>query len=229
MRPNVTISNLTLTGGTGTILGEGVHTSGGAIVSYGNLTVTGCTIQGNTATFGGGIFAQAGTLTMSNCSVVNNTATFGGGINISEFVKAVNITNSYISNNKANDPLLGEGGGIFITGGENVPINLVDVVMYNDSATIAGGGIYVENNQAKGGAPVLTIGFNTSITDCTATSIGSRGGGVYLGAGTLVVIGAQISFNTADLGAGLYLGKGTAALGDLDLVCNNVDDDIYQA
>ena len=69
----VDISGLTLTGGSAS--------EGGGIINNGTLTVTNCTISGNTAIFnGGGIFNfGGGTLTVTNCTIRGNTANFSGG------------------------------------------------------------------------------------------------------------------------------------------------------
>jgi hypothetical protein len=59
---------------------------GGGILNEGALTLSGCTVTGNTATdgpvvgFGGGV-ANLGTMTMTGCTVTGNAAgEFGGGV-----------------------------------------------------------------------------------------------------------------------------------------------------
>jgi predicted outer membrane repeat protein len=53
--------------------------SGGGIYNGGTLTLTNCTLSGNSGDFGGGIYS-AGTLTLNQCTLSGNSAYFGGGI-----------------------------------------------------------------------------------------------------------------------------------------------------
>ena len=67
------ISGLTISGGTTTGNGGGLYNDGG------NVTLTNCTVSGNSATtpassLGGGLFSRNGTLTLTNCTVSGNSA-----------------------------------------------------------------------------------------------------------------------------------------------------------
>ena len=98
----VALGGLTITNGR-------VASFGGGIVNCGILTVTGCTIVGNTATSsitlssGGGIYST-NTLTITNSTITGNTATSfsvtanGGGI---YSISTLTITNSTITGNMA--------------------------------------------------------------------------------------------------------------------------------
>ncbi len=126
------VSGLTLTGGHGGDLGEGVAgqgtgssltltnmtitnntttQSGGGVFSSGPLTVTSSTISSNTSSVGGGIFEGASaTVTVTNSTISGNTVTAasnGGGISASATVL---VTNSTISGNTV--AAGGAGGGI---------------------------------------------------------------------------------------------------------------------
>ncbi len=68
---SLTLQNLTLTGGSAT--------EGGAIYNQGALTMSGVTVQNNTAVNGGGAIYNQGALTMSGVTVQNNTARNAGG------------------------------------------------------------------------------------------------------------------------------------------------------
>src|SRR6516225_357694 len=62
------ISGLTISGGNTTGSGGGLYNDGG------NVTLTNCTVSGNSATtpassLGGGLFSRNGTLTLTNCTV----------------------------------------------------------------------------------------------------------------------------------------------------------------
>ncbi len=224
--PLVTLSNLTLKGGGGTE-GNNPVTEGGAIRSYAKLVLTGCKIRDNTASSGGGIYAEGGTLDITNCEIFNNEARFGGGIYIYNSVTAANITGGSIHNNGATGAAFSSGGGIYIRGGENVPISVLGVSIYYNGATMWGGGVFVANNQAQNGSPQLLLGNTVIYTNITTTD-GSQGGGVYFGAGTLVLLSGSITGNTADLGGGLYLVDDTTLYGDPSsfFIYDNTLDDI---
>ena len=108
---SVTISGLTITGGSAPI------SSGGGIINRENLMVLNCTITGNSAgDSGGGIFSSQfldnqnfPTLTVQNSTISGNSAGGGGGISNSG---TVTIQNSTISGNLA----MTDGGGIVTVG-----------------------------------------------------------------------------------------------------------------
>ena len=73
------LSGLSITGGnTSNFLG------GGGLLNYGMLTLTGCTVSGNTGIGGGGLLNYNGTLTLTDCTVSGNSTTVntGGGLYI---------------------------------------------------------------------------------------------------------------------------------------------------
>ena len=70
---------LTLTGCT--LEGNSAQDFGGGVFNQGMLTLTGCTLTGNTAAnYGGGGVSNSGTLTMTGCTLTGNTAPNGGGV-----------------------------------------------------------------------------------------------------------------------------------------------------
>jgi len=91
-------SNLSLTGCTlsgNTTTGQG----GGAINNYyGTLTMTGCTLSGNTASSGGAIYTN-NIATLTGCTLSGNTATNGGAI-YNNYGTAT-LSNSTLLNNSA--------------------------------------------------------------------------------------------------------------------------------
>jgi nitrous oxidase accessory protein NosD len=136
---NVTVSHLTITGGSGagiswyaglvTVTDTHVtNNAGTGIGSFGGGTaiIENSIISGNAATNGAGIWNSIGGqgMTISNSQVTNNTATFlGGGI----FNRgALTITDSTISNNTAGT----NGGGIYRLSGS---VNLVNVTFSGNS------------------------------------------------------------------------------------------------
>lgn len=89
----VSLVNLTIANGS-------AANSGGGIANHGTLTVTNCTITGNTAApasgWGGGIYVSSGVATVVNSTISGNSAPtssgFGGGIYV--YLGAVALVNS---------------------------------------------------------------------------------------------------------------------------------------
>src|SRR3989442_5536321 len=101
---NVTISGLTISNGNTTGNGGGLLSE-----SSGTVSVTNCTVSGNSASFGGGLLNSAGTMNVSGCTISSNSAgERGGGI----VGNILNLDNSIISGNSAGTI----GGGIFSSG-----------------------------------------------------------------------------------------------------------------
>jgi hypothetical protein len=66
-----TLSGLTITNGNGR--------KGGALYNTGTVTLTDCTISGNSADYGAGVDNYAGTATLTDCTITGNSAAFAGG------------------------------------------------------------------------------------------------------------------------------------------------------
>jgi len=189
---NVTLANLTITGGFADL------SSGAGILCEGNLTLLDCAVRNNIARdAGGGIRIQGATLTASNviiarnftdhkgsaifgrsatvnldsCLVATNTGSFAGTIEIEDGTLTVhNCTVSYNSTS-------GAGGGILMNSGSAMLLN----------TTISG-------NIANRGAGLE--GTNFFVTNCTIAGNRSdhRAGGVY---GSGVFQNTIIAGNTA--------------------------------
>jgi predicted outer membrane repeat protein len=105
--PTVTIVNSTISGNHATY-GGGIYNSGGhLILGVGcHLTITNCSIFGNTATDQGGGIYNLGDLTVTNSTISDNSASYGGAIE-NAFTLAIvsegrlGIRNSTVSNNLA--------------------------------------------------------------------------------------------------------------------------------
>jgi hypothetical protein len=142
---NLTINNVTVRNGS-------AFGGGGGILNFGTLTMTNCTVSGNSAD-GGGI-ANGGTLTMTNCTVSGNSAFgSGGGIYNSG---TLTMTNCTVSGNSA---VASVGGGIANVG----TLTMTNCTVSGNSA-VGGGGIYnggtvnarntiIANNSASSGGP----------------------------------------------------------------------------
>ena len=124
---SLTLTNLTIQNG----LASG---AGGGILNNGTLSVSGCTVSGNSAGSGGGIW-NAGTMTVQNSTLSGNSASgLGGGIeNEGGYCT---ISGSTLSRNSS----AGFGGGI--DNGE-ANLDIFGCTVSHNTATQDGGGIYL--------------------------------------------------------------------------------------
>jgi hypothetical protein len=140
------------------IAGGSAQGSGGGIANDGTLTVSNCTISGNTVTSGqsgGGVY-NAGTLTLNNSTISGNSAAekgLGGGIYNGG---ALTVTNTTISGNTA-----GSGGGIYNAG----TLTLSNSTIFANSAADGGGLVTI----GSGESGVATLA-NSIVSGNTATS-----------------------------------------------------------
>jgi hypothetical protein len=129
---NATIAGMTVANGSAV--------NGGGIQNSGTLTVTNCTLSGNSATQAGGGIENDNTLTVTNSTLSGNSAgESGGGI---DNKASMTITNSTLSANSA--PV---GGGIFnfslLLGDVRVggTLTVTNCTLSGNSASAAGGGM----------------------------------------------------------------------------------------
>ena len=171
---------------------------GGAIYNDGNLTITGSTLNNNTATgdddiaFGGAIFNN-GTLTITDSILINNTATvattgefeqvYAWGGAIYNIYGRVTVTNTTFTNNKATATASGTGeyaiakayGGAI---SNNLGIlTITDTTLNNNTAMATASGDWNVEAHAGGGAihnsKTLTITDSTlNNNQATATASG---------------------------------------------------------
>ena len=213
----VTIDSLTIINGNA---GSG-DTGGGIYNDQATLTVTNCTLSGNSAGYrGGGIFNGgefgSATLTISHSTLSGNSSTsgagYGGGIfNAGGFGSAtLTITNSTLSGNSARS-----GGGIYNNGAAqgSAPLTITNSTLSGNSASgWGGGGIY--NDQAT-----LTITNST----LSGNSTQSYGGGIInagdYSSATLTISNSTLSGNSAGVGGGIY--NNVASQGSATLTMTN--------
>ncbi len=174
----VSMNNLTVTNGSAPVQAGGIQNSG-------TLTLTNCTISGNTAPQGGGV-QNDDTLTMTGCVVSNNSASGGGGGGIAIFGASTTVTDCEISGNTAT----GGGGGI-LYGGTLLTLNNC-TISGNTTTGLTGGGIF------NGGSSNLT---NCTISGNAATGTSSGGGGMS-NSGSSTLTNCTMSGNTASLNGG---------------------------
>lgn len=140
----VTLGGLTISHGGGTANGSYPQPAqndgeGGAILSFGTLTIKACVLSNNTAWNGGAIYnANFATLMLSGCTVSNNSnglGPYGGGI---YNAGTLTVSGGTISNNSNNSSTNGEGGGIYNAG----RLTISGCTLSGNSAGYEGGGIF---------------------------------------------------------------------------------------
>ena len=194
---SVSLINLNMVDGNGVANNPsgsaGDEGNGGAILNFGALTVSNCTLAANSATanaangyydFGGAIFNDNGTLAVTGSTLSDNTAVNGGGI--SEF-GTVTVTDCTLSGNMGTQV----GGGITVAG----TVNLTDCTLTGNSASDVGGGVFFFSG-------TLTVSGSRLSSNIASDGFGNGiGGGIYSN-GTLAVSGSTLSDNFAGFGGG---------------------------
>ncbi len=211
----VTISGVTITGGSTVNQGGGIANS-----EPGGLTLSNSEVTGSSADEGAGIYSRR-PLTIDNSSITDNRANgAGGGIAMNTF--GGKLTSTTVAGNTAG--LL--GGGIWM---QNTDLSLItrSLVMGNTAASTqvtgappAGGGIEVDTDP-RFGATTLQVGYTTIQGNAAA----GPGGGIFWQAtGTLALDSSLVALNTAESGAGISTGPGpsTAAIGTVQLTNTTV-------
>lgn len=184
----LTVSSLTLTGGSATV-------GGGIYANNSTVTLTYSAVSGNSASLrGGGVDANNGsTVTLTNSTFSGNSSTTGNGGGVSALTSStMKLTNSTVSGNSA----FASGGGVHVV---DSTVTLTDSTVSGNSA-FAGGGVYVFNYG--------TVTFINSTVSGNSAHFG--GGGFASGQGTLTLTNSTVSSNSADSGGGVYafnLGK----------------------
>jgi predicted outer membrane repeat protein len=105
-----------------TITGNTAYGNGGGIWNGGTMTVSGSTITGNTSRALGGGISNIGTLTVSDCTITGNSAVQGGGIYGSDGSVAVSQGSTVCGNTSAlgADDLYVYGGNYSISKNSDV-------------------------------------------------------------------------------------------------------------
>lgn len=193
---NVTIENLTLTGGRAST-GAGVYVCGSRFTVGRNSFV-----QGNEGGFGGGICVDDGILVIRG-SVADNKADNGGGAAL----RGNSVIEIYgtISGNYA----LYSGGGLLLDGAQGIIKS--GFIISNTAHRGAGGGIFLKNEES------VLIVDNASISGNKA----ENGGGIFASDGAGIRINSCIMQNNdARAGGAAALLNSSIALHDADVRSN---------
>ncbi len=209
--------------------GSGIANFGGSVV------VENATISGNSSAFGGGIFNE-GALSISGSTIENNSATDqGGGLYLccsNNGMVSATLNGDTIVDNSS--PI---GGGIanFAT------LSVTDSTIENNSATYQGGGIFVAVypngmasatltgdkilcNSSTFGGGIYNRGTLTDDGSTIEKNSASQGGGIYDdNGGTITLAGTMIEQNTATA-AYCYGGGGIFNVGTLTDKCSTIED-----
>ena len=98
---------------------------GGAVSNYGDMQITNCTITNNSANGDGGGINNAGTLTVTNTKITNNNAVNGGGIST---IGKLTLNNVTVTGNTAD-----YGSGIRTNASPDVTVS-GDIIIRDNSA-----------------------------------------------------------------------------------------------
>jgi hypothetical protein len=157
-RAHVYLSNLTIRNGYGW--------NGGGINNSGTLTISNCTISGNTAlaytSGGGGIYTFVGSLTITNSTISNNVITTGEGGGLGGGILLDNST-AIISKTTVRGNAAYVGGGIY---GYQSSLTIVNSTVSNNGPSFDSGGIYSLQNS-------LTI-INSTISNNVGSGYGDN-------------------------------------------------------
>ena len=146
---------LTITGGYAVSAG---NDSGGGVYDYeGSVSLTNCTVTGNTAHYGGGIlvYGKGSVATLTNSTVSNNSANRGGGAYAS-YGGSLTLLNSTVSKNSSYN-----GGGVAAY--HDSSITVTNCTVSGNSGSKYGAGITVANN-SYGTLTNVTVSGNTAAT-----------------------------------------------------------------
>ena len=176
--------------------------------SIGNVSITNCTFQNNSA-YGGGavrLDGSTGNVSITNCTFQNNSAAYGGAVVFNGSTGNVSLTNCTFQNNRA------YGGAVWFNGSKG-----------NASIT----NCVFQNNSAYGGGAVVLVAStgNVSFTNCTFQSNSAAyGGALYLYASTSNVSFSNCTFqkNSATFdGGSIYIAAANIMIINKSTFINN--------
>jgi predicted outer membrane repeat protein len=230
----VSISDMTITGGS-------VLTDGAGIRNSGILTLDRMLITANVATQvgsrGGGIMNQnggvpgMGMLTINDSTISNNTAKKDGGGIYSDIGTTLTLKRDTVTGNSTSD-VGGRGGGIAVYSAEltQSTLNMDDTTVSSNSAQNYGGGIAFSATIPMNGA-FGTLNITDSVINQNSTYYaiaGGQGGGLYIERFVNSTIqNTTISSNTAtgvgSLGGGMITYGTTVNFNNVTVASNSAD------
>ena len=202
----VTLTDDTVSDNDAAALGGGIFNSPSSNAS---LTMTDCTVTGNSAFIGGGlsngsqsVVPGSATMTLANCTLSGNTSDNGGG-GIFNSATAT-LTDCSVSGNTCES---GSAGGVYMQQGNTLTLTDCSIdgndgsgigVQYGNGFTLTD--CTVENNSETGVLSRFPV--DTTITGCTISgNTGLYGGGLNV-TGKVTIAGCTITGNTGLIYAG---------------------------
>jgi hypothetical protein len=183
---------------------------GGGAIIYGRLSgfISSSDVYQNSAVNGGGIAVFGGTVQLDNADVVANTASnFGGGFFVSNG-GVITLTNSvFVGETAPCCQSAATGGGIYANASHVFLVGSATSVL-NNTATNAGGGLYLINGStltATGGS----LGYDSF---SNAGNDAVLGAGMYAITSTVDFSGRIINNIASNSGGGLYGTNSTITL-----------------
>jgi predicted outer membrane repeat protein len=190
-RGHLQLNNTTVSGGN---LVES-YGYGGAIASYGEVTITGSTLDNNAAYNGGAIYSANGVVTITDSTLSGNSAELSGGA-LYTYHSQVTISGSTLSGNTTQYL---SGGAIYQVYGT---LNVSNSTLSGNAAGGSGGGA---NGEYGGGIRMYGTAATVSGSTISDNSAPYGGGGISAYKGTLAIANSTLSGNTTeDFGGGLY-------------------------
>ena len=170
---NVTVSNITITGGQAN---QGyASASGGGIQNAGTLTLDDSVVSQNTAgQAGGGIANTMGTLTVDDSVIAGNTASGFGGGGIANNQGVVTVINSVITANTSAQRgagLLNFGGTVTLT--DTTVSGNTGIGIDSTSGSVTLDGTIVANSTGAADLSGSFVGSNDLIDDSTGSGLAS--------------------------------------------------------
>lgn len=164
---------MTLTGCT--LSGNSADTKGGAIENDGTLSLTACTVSGNTATGNGGAIEHvAGVLTLTSCTLTGNSGDVGGAID-GDGTSTIRLYSCTVAANHATN----NGGGIEETTGTFL---LENTIVAANTAVISAPDLKVSGINTQLGVNLVSStdglggSFSGIVTSPNLGALGNNGG-----------------------------------------------------
>jgi hypothetical protein len=173
-----TLTGLAITGGNGT----GSSGYGGAIRNAGTLILNRCALTENSTYAGGAIYNPDGTLTMTNCTLAGNSAATYGGAIINDG-GTLTLTHCTLAFNHANGTNENADGGGAIDNYNEGTINLTACILAgNTIATENGPELWMETGTVTathcflrdGTSSTITNGINGNLVGTTASPLNAQ-------------------------------------------------------
>ena len=211
--------------------------SGGAIASYGEVSLTNVSITGNSAAqFGGGLWLDGGRAIIRNSQFSGNTGAEGGGGIAASVGTSLTIEGGQFATNKTTG-VFAEGGGIRSTG----TLTMTNTLLERNSAS-RGGALFVSDgtatlsqselraNWAAYGGGIRQAGGTLRVTDVTLEGNGyassgakvtTGGGAISWDGGSATLTNVTMSHNWASYGGGFDHANGDTTLTNVTISGNS--------